>query len=44
VLAKNTENLGDAFGSKVEGFNLLCGHANENFGQTGIGLLLRERY
>jgi hypothetical protein len=39
VLAKNNENPGDAFGSKVEGFN-----ANENFGQTGIGLLLRERY
>jgi hypothetical protein len=42
VRPKNDENLGDAFFSEVEVFNLLLGHANENFGQTGIGLLLHE--
>jgi hypothetical protein len=42
VLTENNVNLGNAFCSEVEVFNLLLGHANENFGQTGIGLLLRE--
>jgi hypothetical protein len=42
VLAEIGVNLGNAFFSKVEGFNLLLVHANENFSQTGIGLLLRE--
>jgi hypothetical protein len=40
VLAKNNVNLGDAFRSEIEGFNLLFGHANKNFGQTGVGLPL----
>lgn len=42
VVAKNSVNLGDAFCSEVEGFNLLLGHANENFGRAGIGLLRDE--
>ena len=42
VFSKNNENLGDAFSSEVEVFNLLLRPANENLGQTGIGLLLHE--
>ena len=43
VIAENNVNLGDTLCSEVEGFNLLCSHADENFHQASIGLLLRER-
>jgi hypothetical protein len=43
MFAKKNVNAGDALCSEVEGFNLCFGHANENFEQAGIGLLLRER-
>jgi len=43
MFAKKNVNPGDALCSEVEGFNLCFAHANENFEQAGIGLLLRER-
>jgi len=42
VLAENDVNPGDAVGPEIEGFHLMRGHANEDFGQTRIVLLLHE--
>ena len=42
VLAKNNVDLGYAFFLEVEGANFLRGHANVNFGQAGIILLLHK--
>ena len=42
VVAENNVNLGDAFCSEIEGFNLRFVHADECFHPAGIGLLLRE--
>jgi hypothetical protein len=42
VLAKENVNLGDALGSEIEGCDLFCGHAKENFILTGVRLLLQE--
>jgi hypothetical protein len=42
VLTENGVNPGDALCSEVERFNLLPGHANENFEQAGIGLLSHQ--
>jgi hypothetical protein len=42
VLTENDVNPGDALRSEFERFNLFSGHANENFEQAGVGLLLNE--
>ena len=42
VLAENDVNLRDSFRPEIESLNFLWGHANVNFGQTGIRLLFCE--
>lgn len=42
MLAENDVTPGNALGPEIGGFNLLWGHANEDFRQAGIVLLLNE--